>query len=143
MEDISSLPMSPQSRQEASQMSLGQLTATPTSRVSSTMLHRQGAGPALPSTVVGEGQGQLSCSDDLRASYLACHKQQGTRDGVDLQIFFLIHQSHIRCFLLQSTLPDHWIKVTHDHPLPYCLCSLALLHSTLIVFHLLILCFSH
>lgn len=53
--------------------------ATPPLRASSTVMPRWSTGPALSSAAAGEGQGQLSCSNDLWASSPACHCWQGGR----------------------------------------------------------------
>lgn len=50
-----------------------------TNRVSSSMLPRSGAGPALPHSAAGEGQVQFSHSCVPRASSLACLRWQGVR----------------------------------------------------------------
>jgi hypothetical protein len=48
----------------------------------STVLPRQSAGPTLLNTAAGEGQRQLSCSVDFGASFSACHRCQGVRQGI-------------------------------------------------------------
>lgn len=50
-------------------------------RASSILLHMLDEDPAFSSVVASEGQGQLSHSDDLRASCLAFHMWQGVRGG--------------------------------------------------------------
>lgn len=50
---------------------------TPTSRASSTVLHRQRAGPGLFSAAADERQGQLSCSHDPRMGLLPAASSKG------------------------------------------------------------------
>lgn len=57
------------------------LPAAPITRVSSTLLPRQGARPTLLSSTASVGHGQFSYSHDLGASSLACHRWGGMREG--------------------------------------------------------------
>lgn len=86
---------------------LAHLCPVPT-RVRSTVLSRQGAGPALPSTIASEGQGQLFCSHVLRASLplatsLLCSLHQwqmsyGIRSPTHIHWLVLLSQSSYSSF---------------------------------------------
>jgi hypothetical protein len=74
---------------------------------SSTVLPRQGAGPALPSIAAGEGQGKLSYYHDPGVNSPACHRWQGGK-GEHLSLAYTTaQQTHCRAGSL--TLRLSWL----------------------------------
>lgn len=91
-------------------MPLGLAHLNSTSRSSSTMVPRQGAGRAFRRVGVDEGQGLLSCSDDLGASFPACHRWQRARRG-NVFLPTSLHSRQVAKPALQCSHP--WDHLAH------------------------------
>lgn len=70
-------------------------------------------GSALPCAVAGEGQGQLSCSYDPRASSLVCHKWQGAGVGQGITpLLTLQHGRQVEGPVVPHSHPQGWLAHT-------------------------------